>query len=358
MIAKAFQTKANTSEHFRTGRLGIDIGSSSIKMARMEWHGGRWTITNRLLLPVDKLPDDIERGLADGFLSQTLQVLKKRPLSNSHHSSCVLPMSVTDIRSVEVPNGNAKEVDQMATEALRDASPDFNQRVTTLWRHAVTPHELAMVSAVSISNLTGEGVVNSLSEVGLRCCSIESVPFAMTRAASMSPGGRTTQPVGLLDWGHDSVTFVVAYQGRPEFVRSFRNCGSRFILKTLAEGLSMSTEDTRHVLAACGLPGNSAGQQNNNHISRTIEQIITPEIQNVAAEIRKTLLYLRHHISRILPSRLILFGGMAAVPNIAGLFQDQCGVETKPWSLDADNSHHTDPTFALALATSAREISR
>lgn len=357
MIAKVFKSGTGSTERFRTGRLGIDIGSSSIKMARMKWQSGRWTITNRLLIPVEQPSENLEQDLRGGFLAQPLQVLQNRPLKNSYDCSCVLPMSVTDIRSVEIPQGNADEVRQMATEALRDASPDFDERVTTLWQHSVTPHDLAMVSGISVSNPVGESIVSDLSQVGLRCSEIESLPFALARAAEMTPSGCCTQPIGLLDWGHESVTFVVSYRGRPEFVRTFRDCGSGETLTAVAKGLDMSVEDTRHVLAACGLPKGKS-DSSTAAISRTVEQLMIPEMRNIAAELRKTLLYLRHHLSRILPARLMLFGGMAAVPNLDHVFQDLCDIETCPWSLNADNSHHTDPVYAVALATSAREIIR
>ena len=112
----------------------------------------------------------------------------------------------------------------------------------------------------------------------------------MTRAADMTAGGCSTQPVGLLDWGHESVTFVVAYHGRPEFVRSFRSCGSGRVLTTLQEGLGLSEEDARHVLAASVLPGKSRSSIAPTALNRTVEQLVTPEIQRVAAKVKKTLL--------------------------------------------------------------------
>ena len=352
MITSASTSRREQSRRSGSAALGIDIGTTSIKMARVNMTGGRWTISNRLVLPVrDKRtkysPDDGFRGLAD-----ELNILRSRTLATRHDCSCVLPMSLTDIRSVEVPDGADSDVHQMAVEALKDCYPDFDQRVTKSWRHSETPHDMAMVSAVSVRTGIAEQIVADLDGVHLKCVSMNSLPFMLARAAEMSHAVNDHQPVGLLDWGHSSVTFVVARQGRPEFVRSFRDCSGGSAVCSLSEGLQLDEDDIRHVLATCGLP--STGTSPDAHgISQSVRQMLMPEIEKVCGELQKTLMYLRHHLRPLLPARLLLFGGMASIPNIADAFQEHCRIETFPWSLNADNSHSTDPIYAVAMAASA-----
>jgi hypothetical protein len=85
---------------------------------------------------------------------------------------------------------------------------------------------------------------------------------------------------------------------------------------------------------------------------------MVPEVQRIGAELRKTLLYLQHHVVRLMPSRLVLFGGMATVPNVAAAVQAHSNVETAVWSLTGDNSNRCDPLYAVAMAASVGELSQ
>ena len=351
MLLNPFKTKSSAAVGGRHGTLGVDIGSSAIKMVRMERISGRWKIINRLSLPIEEESLDLKEELQCGFLRRQLEILQKRNLSAYHDCACVLPMSVTDLRSVEVPPGGDKEVQQMATEALRDAyQNDFDNRITKLWRHSETPHDMAMVTGISVRTELGEAIVSDLNEVNFDCRSMTSLPFALCQAASMSPVGRSQRPIGLLSWEHSGTTLVIARKGRPEFIRSLRGCTGQAVLQRLADGMGLTFNEARCVLATVGVPGIDG---RSNTLAKAVEQIIQPEIHSVVNELQKTLMYLRHHMSRLMPGRLVLFGGMATVANIDKLLQTSSGLETRCWSLNAENSHVSDPVYAPAIAASA-----
>ncbi len=239
----------------------------------------------------------------------------------------------------------------MALESLRDCFPaDFNERITRLWRHAHTPHDLALVSGISVKTVVGGGIVDDLNTIGFDCNSMTSQPFALAHAATMSPVARSQMPVGLLSWEHSTATLVIVANGRPEFVRTLRDCSGRIVIERIADSLKLNADEALSVLATFGLPDAATEA---NPLARTVAEIIQPELQKIGSELQKTMMYLRHHLSKLTPCRLVLFGGMGAVPNIAPAMETITGLETKPWSLNADNSHPTDPMFAAAMAASA-----
>lgn len=334
--------------------LGVDLGSHTIKMAQLKSVGGRWTVTNRLTLPVaDAMTSD--ESFSVDQLGDFLKPLSRRPLSNRQACSCVLPSSAVDIRSVEVPPGTAREVDQMATEALRDAMPSFDDRIVKLWHHSISPHDMAVVSGVSVHCEAAESIVDDLGGVGLNCYRMDSLPFALARASTLTPDYRPDQSVGMLDWGHRTVTLVIAKGGRPEFIRSFRDCSGLSAVNAIAEGLKITPQEALAALCTARLFEND-NSASRSAIGRAIEQLLQADLQRVADELHKTLMYLRHHASRIQPTVLQLAGGMATVDNIAEFIQEQSGIETKVWSLDASNAAPSDPLFATAFAASVREV--
>ncbi len=302
-----------------------------------------------LELDCDAIVDDPEPGYAG--LAKQLEVLKTRTVATQHECSCVLPMSLTDLRSVEVPEGEHDDVAQMAIESLREYYEDFDQRITRTWQHEETPHDMAMVSSVSVRSSIAETIVDDLKSVKLRCVGMDSLPFAMARAAELGSFSRKDEPIALLDWGHSTVTLVIARNGRPEFVRRLRDCNGRDAIESLAQGLRLDSTDILHVLATCGLPAAGA-HATSNAATEKIQRLLIPELDKVCAELQKTLLYLRHHLRKLMPSQLVLFGGMATIPQISSAFQERCGLETTPWKLNSRNSHVSDAVYGVAMAAS------
>jgi Tfp pilus assembly PilM family ATPase len=337
----------------RRNTLGIDIGTAAIKMARMVWQDERWTVGNRLILPLRTKPDNFSQDVHDGLLSQQLQPLQNRPLAQNHDCACVLPMSLTDLRSVDVPDGNEGDVEQMALESLKDLYPDdFDDRITRPWRQSEPGNGMAHVASLSLPDILAARIVEQLSGARLNCGAIDGLPFALARAAEMSPIGRASHPIALLDWGHTSVTFVVSREGHPEFVRTFRDCGGHRSVDAIAQGLGLDHSDALNVLTTFGLPGDGSAAA----VAQSVNSLIAPELQRISGELRKTLLYLQHHVSSLIPSQLVLFGGMATVPNVAAAVQDQSDLKTSVWSLNDNESNQCDPLYAVAMAASVGDL--
>ncbi|MCA9051765.1 MAG: hypothetical protein KDA89_23665, partial [Planctomycetaceae bacterium] len=348
------------------GRLGIDIGTNTLKMAQAERRRDGWQIVNRIVLPLpesagefdgdirgDVNSDNIGGGRFD-VVRRQLQRLGERPLATSPECVCVLPRDVTDFSTLELPDGDAAELSQMAQEALKDVYvDDFDQRTIQCWRNSVIVQGMAEVLTVSVPTATAEDLIGSLAGGRLDCRCLDPLPIALARAAAMTRIGHAVAPAALLDWGHSGITFVVSQYGRPAFVRTLRGRGSSQFLTSVCEAMNLSVSDARNLVAAVVLPGeNNGGGQ----ISTVLRSLLAPELQHLAGELKRTLLYLRHHRPKLVPSHLTLFGGMAAVPNIAGKVRPVFTLPTNVWSLGAENSNSADPMFAAAIGASAERL--
>lgn len=332
--------------------LGIDIGCSSIKMARIARTNSGFRIANRLVLPFeDQAFLDLPSLVESGQLRKRLSVLSEQPLRERQTCCCVVSMSATEFRSVEVPDGSQTEVELMARESFRDSLPDFDERIVKTWKHTQSPHGMAMVSGISMPVDLSETIVHELGRAGLDCISLHSQPFALAGAMSLMSSDSAPSTIGLLSWEHTNAFFVAIHNGRVEFVRTLRDCGGHAVLKRIAEGLQLSQTDAASILMRFGVAG-SEHRSDTSGIVDFIQQIIHPELQNICYEFRKTLTYLQHHLPALLPEQIRLFGGMGIVPNLSSLMEAECDIPTLPWSLNASNSLSTDPLFAGAIAAS------
>lgn len=241
----------------------------------------------------------------------------------------------------------------MAMESLREHFGDeFHQRTFQMWIHSESASELTTVSCVSVKNELSELVVEELESVGLKCIGIEGHPFALAKACRLSRTGQFDTPIGLLDWGHRTTSLVIARRGVPEFTRTFRDCRGADLLNSVAEGLMISPSDARHIMATAGPTAQTADGQPD-VIGEHVQRLIASEVRKVSDELQKTLLYLKHHVPRLLPARILLMGGMGCVANMSAIFQDRSGIETKSWELDTQHAHSSDPAYASTFAVSA-----
>ena len=154
----------------RTGRLGVDIGSSAIRVVHLQAHQDSWRIRNRLTVPVEEPVSDLATDLSTGLLERHLLQLKNLPLSRMRHCNCVLPEAVTDLRTVEVPPGSPDDIQMMAREALRDSlNSDLSDRTLRCWVQRISPRDMVQVSGVSVRTELAESVVDQFQACGWKC---------------------------------------------------------------------------------------------------------------------------------------------------------------------------------------------
>lgn len=335
----------------RRSLTGIDIGTDSIKLAQVERQGTDWKLANCLTIPSVSSTAELTDALRSGALAKALSRLGNRSRSRLLNVACALPMSTIDLRTVDVPVGSEEEVQQMAMESLRDIfEEDFDDRVTKTWLHSIRDSDnMTEVSAISVRSDMVEHMAEDLHSHRLNCRILDGLPFALTRAAGMLPDHQPGQPVAIVDWGHTSVTLVIALNGKPEFIRILRGCSGSTAERLLFEGLGVLPGEARQLLATVGLPheddsGASAA------LKRTIGSLLSQWHRTFSREVQKTLTYLRHHRSRLAPGQVILTGGIAAVPNIVPHLQEACDLPIVPWSLSGNRN---ESLFATAIALAA-----
>lgn len=360
---KLFQRFRRGRRSRRVGWLGVDIGTGAIKLAQVERIENRWRAINRLVIPTGEDSAIDKAGLQDGVLAR----LVGRELTGSQRfekrrSACLLPMSVVDYRCLQMPSASETELLQMVTQELEDNdSPASDRRVNDIWASAVReqePEGMQEVAVLSVDETIAASVVHDLGKSGLQCETIDGLPFALARAAKMAGTEGDSAARAVVDWGYESATLVIARDGYPWFTRVLRCDGMRRMIACLADGIELDKSNCRQLLGLYGVRA-SSGDKPSSELRVTVDQLVLPEVQHLADEIRKTLAYVAQQHPGQQPERILLTGGGATIRNVAEVLGQLVRLRVDVWQLNstgAGGAESDDAVFALfapAMALSA-----
>lgn len=360
---KLFKRFRRGSRSRRVGWLGVDIGAGAIKLAQVERIQDRWRVISRLVIPTGEDSPIDKAGLQDGALERIVGRELARPARfEKRRSACLLPMNIMDYRCLQMPCAPEAELQQMVTHELEDGeSSEPVSRVSDLWASAVReqePEGMQEVAVLSVEETVAESVVHDLGKVGLQCETIDGLPFALARAAKMTGSERNSAPIAIVDWGYDSATLVIARDGYPWFTRLLRCNGMQRMVACLADGIGLDKSNCQQLLGLYGVRA-SSGEKLSSELRVTVDQLVLPEIQHFADEIRKTLAYVAQQHPDQRPDSILLTGGGATIRNVAEVLGQLVRLRVDVWQLNSTGAvggksdDALSALFAPAMALSA-----
>jgi type IV pilus assembly protein PilM len=332
------------------GWIGVDLGTSAIKLAQVERAGrtpsGGWAwrlaharVIRRETAPGDETP---AQQAAVDWWSDLCHGKRLRDGFSGRRTACVLPAAQVDLRAIQLPDGSEAEHRAMIANEIEGLADDgAGRRVFDFWD--VRPPEqskLENVQVLSLPENEAVAVVANLSRAGLRCRVIDGLPLAVARAVALADGANdargdeTSAAVGALDWGATSATFSVLWEHRPVFTRQFRDCGFAAVPAAVSQALGLSIADAERLLTTHGVC-DPAGR---NDPLRDVQEVITDVtgglLNEIVSQLNKTLAYPELHRSGLVPERIWLLGGGATVKNLAALLSAKIHRNVETWRLE------------------------
>ena len=360
-------TERRTTQWFgrrRTGWIGVDVGTCSIKVAQVAYDDG-WRLLHSHIIPLENGQTIDEESLSRGLAGDALGTAVGRQSGfRGRRAACTLPLSVMDLCSFEFPPGTDEEISQMIEQELGSSADGNSVREFGFWQMPQMPQtpngqsELTQASVLSVARRTAAGVASDLLRFGLECHVLDGLPFALARAVAMVPYDCPTAPQAAIDWGYTSPLFTLVVNGRPVFARRFRDQGLRHLMRPVCERLQLSHSECRQLLATYGFSGPSAAAQPGN-VSQVLADLASGPFRTFTQEIQKTLSFLRQQHQHLFPERIWLFGGGATIRHAADWITSAVDIETAVWQLPSSPAGieaHANPIQAVlgpAIALSA-----
>ena len=353
-----FASKTNDSAlSFRksSGWVGIDIGSHTIKLAQIERHGKQIRIASRWAITGDENQLLSRESILDGRFSNQLSAMRQmRRMFTRRESASVLPMSIVDYRSIDIPHVDPIEQRQIVGEELAaDLDAETSDFLFDFWNlptESSADSETARLDAVCLPRTIASRIAKDLMDIGSDCQLLNAMPCAIARAVQIANPAETDNIVCGLNLGFTSSTLVMVRNGNPIFSRVLRSESLRSIIQPLQSSFNLSVEESRQLLThvGVGLPG-----QSNPTTGSSIMQRVVAPIESLTSELIRTVDYIHLQPGRYYPSRICLMGGGGLIKNLPLLIENKLHIPVQLWSLPDTKPDLSDPLYAVAAALSS-----
>lgn len=297
--------------------IGLDIGTSSLKLAELDVTKGGATLQSFRLAPTPlnainggEISDPASLGSAIRAL--VAESGTKRKLA----ATGMWGMSVI-VKKITMPKMDRKMLnDQIRYEAEQYIPFDINN--VSLSHHVLSTSSTPDTDDVLLIAAQNELVsqyTQSLEIGGLECKVLDVSGFALANCYEMNYG-RNVENVGLLNFGASVTNFVVISNGEVVFCRDIPVGGSNYT-NEISKGMGVSTQEAE-ILKLSAV----ARQE----VPDDVISLISATNETVADEVRNSLDFLNATTNGLALNRCLVTGGasvttglMDAVSRISGL---------------------------------------
>ncbi len=315
----------------RTGWIGIDIGTHSVKLAQLEMVDGSKRLADAVVLPFPESGQLTADSLRTGWLARMLH--SARPRFRGRMAACGVSMSVTDFRSMTIPPGSPKERREMIAQELMEGAHSSTAIEFDYWDDAATEDGSA-VNVLAVAEPLTVQIAEATQAAGLHCSVLDGGPFALARAVElMSHHAAIGHPQAVLDWGHRVAHLAIIVDGQPVFSRVLKDCEVGPLVEAVARGLGLTQRDGCELLTTYGVPDPQEVSSEQSEIQELVVDLSAKTFERLTVEIDKTLQFLSSHRPELVPSELILLGGGATIRNAEAKLALDLRLPVSRWQL-------------------------
>jgi len=307
--------------------VGIDIGSSAIKIVELEERHGKPTLSKYGTLavgpyakthvgtPVKLSPIKLEEAIRTAFKAIGIQAKR---------GALAIPLKLSLIVTIDFPLSVADKLDQVVPIEARKYIPLPLNEVNIAWTIASAPESKSMnapketkeeekikILVAAIQNTTILDYQNIATNLGLQPVTLEIETFSAMRSISRPQ----KEIYALLDVGAEDSKIVVHNHGSITSSHTI-NKGSYAITQALSSSLGVSFKEAEHIKRKYGLIGEYNG--------KNLQDIIRPELEYIFSEARRVIDSFKEQFNKTIES-VVLIGGGSTLQGISPFATELCG---------------------------------
>ncbi len=289
--------------------IGLDIGSSSVKVALIKRQGDKLFLESIAQSKVEESVARIETPEQLNSLANTIKGLIASSNIKVRNAAVCLPEDQVFTKVIEMPQLSPRELSAALKYEIDQYIPMSIDKVKTDWEilgqddHDGSRKMSVMLVAAPISLL--EKYQQLISAAGLTSEVIETEIISAFR--SLLPLLNTPYSNMIVHMGAASTTIAIVRAGIIKMIFSV-NIGGHALTRAVSLDLSIDTNQAESYKNAYGFSQSA--------FEGKIGRIITPVFEQIVAEIKKGLLSFREKNNNESIKQVILSGGSALIPGV------------------------------------------
>ncbi len=344
--------------------LGIDIGTSSIKMVELSSWAGRKKLENYGEISASVLykkpfrtADKSSLILSDKDIARAIKAVTEEAGIKSKHVAFSIPDFSTFFTTFELPAMSLEEVPQAVRAEARRHVPLPLGEVALDWQ-IIQPirskTEKIKILLVTVPNEVINQYKGIATSLGFKLLALEAEIFGLIRASLEASEKRT---ISLIDIGARSTTCSIIDNGALRISHSFDISGNN-LTERVSKGLTVEYEAARVLRNKYGILSTGGGIKESN-----IKEILIPLVDIIIGEIDGVFKKYNTTEGKSV-EKIILCGGTAFLPGLLEYFQNHFPKKeveiSNPFSkiffspiLD-QTLQNLGPSYAIALGMALR----
>ncbi len=312
----------------KTEVLGLDIGSSAVKVVRLRKDDGGYAVTAAGIAEIDTAAsfrevngggedDNNHRNIIKAICEcfESVSVGRKTKLA-----VCGVSGPEVAVRDFEFPLLSTEEIDGAVSFEATQVCP-FNAADSAVDYHLIpNGDDKTRGILVAATNALIKSKVQITKEAALKCVLMDVEGLALLNCFNGLDDESQRSTTAILNVGSSGITVAIMGGNRRPFVRDMTFGGDN-IIKQIAVYKSMSTEDIKEILF-----GESTGAQIELH--NTFEKAC----QRLIVDVSETLRYYATQEQSTPVKKIFVCGGFALVRGFVELLNRRLGVEAVLWN--------------------------
>ncbi len=319
--------------------VGIDIGSSSVKLVQLEEQKGAYQLKNAGILP---LPSEaiVDNSLMDTTsIVETIKSLVKSLDIKAKDAVCSISGNSVIIRKISLPAMTPDELeDQIAWEAeqyipfdINDVNLDFEILDTDLSASG----KMTVLLVASKKEIINEYVA-VFNEAGMKLVVVDVDSFAIQNAYELNYIPDPGDVVALVNIGASIMNLNVVKDGISLFTRDVQMGGNLYTEEILRQ-FSLSSQEAERIKVTLDF-----------HDKERLKETITRINETVAIEINRSLDFYNSSAEDQRITKVFLSGGCSKVVMLAEAVSQRLGLQVEmlnPLQKITYNEKHFDPEY-------------
>lgn len=261
--------------------VGLDLGSSSIKMAELKISGNFAELEN--FASVQTPQQALSNGeITDSFLlGEAVKLLHKEQRFSRVNANVGMWGNSAIVKKISLPKRDPKELqEQIKFEAQQYLPFDISQ--VTLEHHilpfSTTPDMMDVLIIAAQNDFVGK-YIEVATFAGLKCKIIDVSSLALANIFEFNYG-RFSEPIALFNFGANSTQFLVILQGEVLFVRDIPVGGFHFT-NEISKNMGITLEEAEALkLSSTNDKGGDEVPENTRTFMKMALDYVTEEIRN------------------------------------------------------------------------------
>ena len=316
--------------------MGLDIGSSSIRLLQLSRHGNSYKVDH---FAIEPLPSGVivEKSVQDiDAISDAIQSAVRNSGSSSKYCAVAVSGSAVFTKTISLPSNLADadiesqvqiEANQYIPYPLDEISLDFEVI-------GPSPKNADMVDILlaASKNENVESRQDALESLGLKAKVVDVESFAIANAFELIrelDGIRSAETVGIFDVGSDLSRLLILRNGRVIYTRDHPFGGNQ-LTEEIMRRYEMSAEQAQFFMR--GEPGPDNFE----------EDVLEPYMLSIVQQISRALQFYSSSAEFSNVRTMYLSGTMASLKGLAGVVEQELGIKTSI----------ADPVAGMELAPS------